>query len=206
MPGLYGYVSATKWMTEIELTTWEAFNAYWVPLGWSKTGPILTQSRIDVPRNGSTVTAGQATVAGVAWAPTRGISKVEVAVDGAGWAPAQLSVPLADTTWIQWRDERGGSDGLASNLGTRHGRHRRAAGREPDSAAARRRARLAHDLGGGGLSEQRDAEQIAQVVAIAREVFGASLLGAYLHGSSVLGGMLRTSDVDVLAVIDRTTT
>ena len=102
--------------------------------------------------------------------------------------------------------ERRRSDGLASNLGTRHGRHWRAAGREPDSAAARRRARLAHDLGGGGLSEQRDAEQIAQVVAIAREVFGASLLGAYLHGSAVLGGMLPTSDVDVLAVIDRATT
>jgi DMSO/TMAO reductase YedYZ molybdopterin-dependent catalytic subunit len=103
VPGLYGYVSATKWLSEIELTTWEAFNGYWVPLGWSKTGPILTQSRIDVPRNGSTVTAGQVTVAGVAWAPTRGISKVEVAVDGASWTQAELSVPLADTTWIQWR-------------------------------------------------------------------------------------------------------
>jgi DMSO/TMAO reductase YedYZ molybdopterin-dependent catalytic subunit len=103
VPGLFGYVSATKWLSEIELTTWEAFNGYWVPLGWSKTGPILTQSRIDVPRNGSTITTGPTTVAGVAWAPTRGISKVEVAVDGAGWSPAQLSLPLADTTWIQWR-------------------------------------------------------------------------------------------------------
>jgi DMSO/TMAO reductase YedYZ molybdopterin-dependent catalytic subunit len=103
VPGLYGYVSATKWLSEIELTTWEAFNGYWVPLGWSKTAPILTQSRIDVPRNGSTVVAGQVTVAGVAWAPTRGISKVEVSADRGPWVTADLSVPLADTTWIQWR-------------------------------------------------------------------------------------------------------
>jgi DMSO/TMAO reductase YedYZ molybdopterin-dependent catalytic subunit len=105
VPGLYGYVSATKWLSEIELTTWDGFNAYWVPLGWSKTGPILTQSRIDVPRAGSSVTAGPVTVAGVAWAPTRGISKVEVKVDDGEWTPATLSVPLADTTWIQWRLE-----------------------------------------------------------------------------------------------------
>ena len=65
MPGLYGYVSATKWLKEIELTTWEAFDGYWVPLGWSKTGPILTQSRIDVPRRDSNVPAGQVTVAWV---------------------------------------------------------------------------------------------------------------------------------------------
>jgi len=105
VPGLYGYVSATKWLKEIELTTWEGFNAYWVPLGWSKTGPILTQSRIDVPRAGSSVAAGNVTVAGVAWAPTRGVSKVEVRLDDGEWHAAQLSVPLADTTWIQWRLE-----------------------------------------------------------------------------------------------------
>ena len=103
VPGLYGYVSATKWLSEIQLTTLEAFNGYWVPLGWSKLGPILTQSRIDVPRNGSTVPAGQVTVAGVAWAPTRGISKVEISADRGDWITADLSVPLANTTWIQWR-------------------------------------------------------------------------------------------------------
>jgi DMSO/TMAO reductase YedYZ molybdopterin-dependent catalytic subunit len=103
VPGLYGYVSATKWLKEIELTRLEDFDAYWVPLGWSKLGPILTQSRIDVPRDGSSVTAGKQTVAGIAWAPTRGISKVEVGIDGAGWTAATLSVPLANTTWIQWR-------------------------------------------------------------------------------------------------------
>ena len=89
VPGLFGYVSATKWLKEIE-TTWEGFNAYWVPLGWSKTGPILTQSRIDVPRNGSTVSAGNVTVAGVAWAPTRA-SRVEVRVDDGDWAEARPS-------------------------------------------------------------------------------------------------------------------
>jgi hypothetical protein len=103
VPGLFGYVSATKWLQEIELTRWEDFDAYWVPLGWSKEGPILTQSRIDVPRAGSAVTAGAVTVAGVAWAPTRGISAVEVQVDEGAWTPAQLSVALADTAWVQWK-------------------------------------------------------------------------------------------------------
>jgi len=103
VPGLYGYVSATKWLTEIELTTLEAFDAYWVPLGWSKLGPILTESRIDVPRGGANVAAGQVQVAGVAWAPTRGISKVEVQLDNNGWQPAELSVPISNKTWLQWR-------------------------------------------------------------------------------------------------------
>src|SRR3546814_5036559 len=62
-PGLFGYVSATKWLTNIELTTWEAFDAYWVPLGWAKEGPILTQSRIDLPREGANVAAGEVAVA-----------------------------------------------------------------------------------------------------------------------------------------------
>ncbi|MDP8903946.1 MAG: molybdopterin-dependent oxidoreductase [Chloroflexota bacterium] len=103
VPGLFGYVSATKWLSEIELTRWEDFDAYWVPLGWAKEGPILTQSRIDVPRNGGRVAAGRVTVAGVAWAPTRGISAVEVQVGDGAWQPAQLSVPLADAAWVQWK-------------------------------------------------------------------------------------------------------
>ena len=79
VPGLYGYVSATKWLTNIELTTLEAFDGYWIPLGWSKRGPILLQSRIDV--RAARASVGQVPVAGIAWAPTRGISKVEVQVD-----------------------------------------------------------------------------------------------------------------------------
>ncbi|HJT63365.1 MAG TPA: molybdopterin-dependent oxidoreductase [Candidatus Limnocylindria bacterium] len=103
VPGLFGYVSATKWLTNIELTTWDAFDAYWVPLGWAKEGPILTQSRIDVPRSGGTVGAGEVAVAGVAWAPDRGINGVEVQVDDGPWQPAELSVAISDTTWVQWR-------------------------------------------------------------------------------------------------------
>jgi hypothetical protein len=103
VPGLYGYVSATKWLSEIELTTLEAFDAYWVPLGWSKEAPILTQSRIDVPHDGAGVPAGPLTIAGVAWAPDRGVSAVEVRVDDGPWGPATLSTPIAKATWVQWR-------------------------------------------------------------------------------------------------------
>jgi DMSO/TMAO reductase YedYZ molybdopterin-dependent catalytic subunit len=103
IPGLYGYVSATKWLSEIELTTLEAFDAYWIPLGWSKLGPILTQSRIDVPRAGAQVAPGLVPVGGVAWAPDRGISKVEIRVDSGDWQPAVLSAAISKATWVQWR-------------------------------------------------------------------------------------------------------
>ncbi len=100
VPGLYGYVSATKWLKELELTTLEAFDGYWVPLGWAKEAPILTQSRIDTPRGGQ-VAAGQVPIAGIAWAPDRGVVKVEVGIDGT-WADARLSTPISDSTWVQW--------------------------------------------------------------------------------------------------------
>lgn len=100
VPGLYGYVSATKWLTAIELTTLDV-DGYWIPLGWAKEGPILLQSRIDVPRGGS-VPAGQVAVAGVAWAPTRGIGAVEVQVDDAAWQAAGLGPAISDETWVQW--------------------------------------------------------------------------------------------------------
>jgi DMSO/TMAO reductase YedYZ molybdopterin-dependent catalytic subunit len=103
IPGLYGYVSATKWLKEIEITTLEAFDGYWIPLGWAKEAPILTQSRIDVPRNGATVTPGTNAVAGVAWAPDRGISAVEVRIDEGEWQHAELSDPLAPAAWVQWK-------------------------------------------------------------------------------------------------------
>jgi DMSO/TMAO reductase YedYZ molybdopterin-dependent catalytic subunit len=101
VPGLYGYVSATKWLSDLELTTLEAFNGYWVPLGWSKLGPILTQSRIDTPSSGQSVGAGRVPIAGIAWAPDRGISKVEVAIDGV-WQDATISTPISNATWVQW--------------------------------------------------------------------------------------------------------
>jgi DMSO/TMAO reductase YedYZ molybdopterin-dependent catalytic subunit len=99
VPGLYGYVSATKWLAELELTTLEAFDGYWVPLGWSKEAPILTQSRIDTPLG--LVSAGTVPIAGIAWAPDRGVSKVEVGIDGT-WSEARLSRPISDATWVQW--------------------------------------------------------------------------------------------------------
>ncbi|HZW02046.1 MAG TPA: Ig-like domain-containing protein, partial [Candidatus Deferrimicrobium sp.] len=103
IPGLYGYVSATKWLSEIELTTWDAFDGYWIPRGWAKEAPILTQSRIDVPRNGATVEVGASVaIAGVAWAPDRGVSAVEISIDDGDWQAARLSVPLTDATWVQW--------------------------------------------------------------------------------------------------------
>lgn len=102
IPGLYGYVSATKWLAELQLTRFDAFEGFWIPRGWAAKAPILTQSRIDVPRNGASVTAGRTPIAGVAWAPDRGISKVEVRIDDADWVPARLSAPISDATWVQW--------------------------------------------------------------------------------------------------------
>ncbi len=102
VPGLYGYVSATKWLSEIELTTREAFDAYWVQLGWAKDGPILTQSRIDHPSDGASVTPGAVDVDGIAWAPDRGIERVEVRVDSGPWKVAMLSRAISKATWVQW--------------------------------------------------------------------------------------------------------
>jgi DMSO/TMAO reductase YedYZ molybdopterin-dependent catalytic subunit len=105
VPGLFGYVSATKWLTNIELTRWEDYDGYWVPLGWAKEGPILTQSRIDLPREGASLAAGGVAVAGVAWAPDRGVSRVEVQVDDGDWADAELSLAISDATWVQWQHQ-----------------------------------------------------------------------------------------------------
>jgi DMSO/TMAO reductase YedYZ molybdopterin-dependent catalytic subunit len=103
VPGLYGYVSATKWLSEIHLTGWDDFDGYWVPRGWSKEGPIKTQSRVDVAREGAYLVAGAIDVAGVAWAPTRGIERVEVSVDDGAWREAEVSSPLSARAWVQWR-------------------------------------------------------------------------------------------------------
>lgn len=101
--GLYGYISAVKWLEEIHLTSWDNFDGYWVPRGWSKQGPIKTQSRIDLPKNGDRVTSGEATaVAGVAWAPTRGIERVEVKIGNGGWTPCRLGEVAGNESWVQW--------------------------------------------------------------------------------------------------------
>jgi DMSO/TMAO reductase YedYZ molybdopterin-dependent catalytic subunit len=101
--GLYGYVSATKWLSEIELTTWEDFDGYWVPRGWSKEGPIKIASRIDVPRRSATLSAGPQPIAGVAWAPNTGIERVEVQIDDGPWQTCELGNVASDDTWVQWR-------------------------------------------------------------------------------------------------------
>ncbi len=102
VPGLYGYVSACKWIVGMELTGFDDVDAYWVQRGWARKGPIKTQSRIDVPRRGREVRAGAVTVAGVAWAQHRGITSVEVSVDQGEWHPATLATTASIDTWRQW--------------------------------------------------------------------------------------------------------
>ncbi len=103
VPGLYGYVSATKWLERIELTTWDGFDSYWVPRGWLKEGPIQTSSRIDVPHKGDRVPAGEVVTAGVAWAPLKEIERVEVQLDDGPWLEAELTQPLSNKAWVQWK-------------------------------------------------------------------------------------------------------
>lgn len=105
VPGLYGYVSATKWVVDIEVTRFADFTAYWTERGWGEEGPVKIASRIDVPRGGSTVPAGRVRMGGTAWAQGIGIEAVEVAVDGGAWQAAELaSVPNEDC-WVQWLAE-----------------------------------------------------------------------------------------------------
>ncbi|RLK52431.1 DMSO/TMAO reductase YedYZ molybdopterin-dependent catalytic subunit [Microbacterium telephonicum] len=100
VPGLYGYVSATKWVTELEVTRFDRARAYWTDRGWSERGPIKLQSRIDVPRRSAP--AGQAVIAGVAWQQHVGVAGVEVQIDDGPWRPATLAPAISDDTWVQW--------------------------------------------------------------------------------------------------------
>jgi DMSO/TMAO reductase YedYZ molybdopterin-dependent catalytic subunit len=111
VPGLYGYVSATKWVTDLEVTRFADKEAYWTTRGWSTHGPVLVASRIDVPRPGATVTpkdGGRVITAGMAWAQHTGIAKVQVSVDNGDWQTADLSEELTADTWRQWRCELSG--------------------------------------------------------------------------------------------------
>ncbi|HEU0206221.1 MAG TPA: molybdopterin-dependent oxidoreductase [Pseudolysinimonas sp.] len=103
VPGLYGYVSATKWVVELEVTRFADRSAYWTERGWSSHGPVKLESRIDVPRAGAGVKAGRIVVAGVAWHQHTGIQKVEVRVDGGDWNEAELATAISADTWVQWR-------------------------------------------------------------------------------------------------------
>ncbi|HEV8563836.1 MAG TPA: molybdopterin-dependent oxidoreductase [Actinomycetota bacterium] len=102
VPGLYGYVSAMKWLTDMELTTFDAFDPYWIERGWAERGPIKTMSRIDTPAPLGTVPVGEIPIAGVAWAQHTGIDRVEVQIDDGNWMPAELSAEDTIDTWRQW--------------------------------------------------------------------------------------------------------
>jgi DMSO/TMAO reductase YedYZ molybdopterin-dependent catalytic subunit len=102
VPGLYGYVSATKWVVDLKVTTFAADVAYWTPRGWSERGPIKTAARIDVPSGGGQVKLGKVAVAGVAWAQHRGIRAVEVKVDDGPWQRARMAAQPTVDAWRQW--------------------------------------------------------------------------------------------------------
>ena len=105
VPGLYGYVSATKWLVDIEMTTFDAYDPYWVQRGWAKEAPIKTMSRIDAPKPLARLAAGRVMVGGVAWAQHRGIDRVEVRVDGGTCQEARLAEVDSIDTWRQWSFE-----------------------------------------------------------------------------------------------------
>jgi hypothetical protein len=99
---LYGYVSATKWVTDLEVTTWQARQAYWLKRGWGREAPIKTESRIDPPKGFETVPGGKVRVAGIAWAQHTGIERVEVRIDDGPWREATLSRQVNLDTWRMW--------------------------------------------------------------------------------------------------------
>jgi hypothetical protein len=102
VPGLYGYVSATKWVTKLKVTRFDRDTAYWTHQGWSARGPVKLSSRIDVPRANATVKAGTVAVAGVAWHQHVGISAVQVRVDDGDFNDAELGAVESADTWVQW--------------------------------------------------------------------------------------------------------
>ncbi len=102
VPGLYGFVSACKWVVDLEVTRFADFTAYWTDRGWSEQGPVKLASRVDLPSSGDRVAAGSMRVGGSAWAQHTGISAVEVQLDGGAWLPATLASVPSDDTWVQW--------------------------------------------------------------------------------------------------------
>lgn len=117
VPGLYGYVSATKWIVDLALTRFDRSQAYWTGLGWAARGPIKTESRVDVPRSGQVVPRGPVRFGGVAWAQPRGVRAVEVRVDDGPWQPAELGASYSDDAWrlwsFDWRADQAGQHQIA---------------------------------------------------------------------------------------------
>jgi DMSO/TMAO reductase YedYZ molybdopterin-dependent catalytic subunit len=102
VPGLYGYLSATKWVIDLEVTRFDRARGYWARRGWSTQGPIKTEARIDTPKSSTKLSTGPVAIAGIAWAQHRGVTAVEVQVDNDEWKPAQLSQEYSIDTWRQW--------------------------------------------------------------------------------------------------------
>jgi DMSO/TMAO reductase YedYZ molybdopterin-dependent catalytic subunit len=103
VPGLYGYVSACKWVRDLEVTTFDSFTAYWTARGWSAQGPVKLASRIDVPQDGAQVSIGSVKVGGLAWQQNTGIRAVEVQLDGGAWQRATLAPKKLSDSWVQWQ-------------------------------------------------------------------------------------------------------
>jgi DMSO/TMAO reductase YedYZ molybdopterin-dependent catalytic subunit len=102
VPGLYGFVSACKWVVDWEVTSFSEFSAFWTDRGWSEQAPVKIASRIDVPRDGDEVDAGDVRAGGMAWAQHTGIGAVEVSVDGGAWQPAEIASATNIDSWVQW--------------------------------------------------------------------------------------------------------
>ncbi len=144
VPGLYGYVSATKWLVDLEVTRFADFKAYWSTRGYSVKAPIKTSSRIDVPRSFAQVKTGEKTpVAGVAWSQDRGIERVEVRVDGGPWQEATLADEDNIDTWRQWVWEWEADVRQPHPRGPGDRRHRLHADRQARADRAQRLDRLA---------------------------------------------------------------
>ncbi|MCU1632555.1 MAG: sulfite oxidase-like oxidoreductase, partial [Micrococcaceae bacterium] len=105
VPGLFGYVSATKWVVDLEVTRFADRTAYWTDRGWSEMGPIKTMARVEVPQSFASLDAGAVMIGGVAWSQQRGITKVEVSVDSGDWEPVTLAAEASVDTWRQWSHE-----------------------------------------------------------------------------------------------------
>ena len=149
VPGLYGYVSATKWVVDLEVTRFADKTAYWTDRGWSEQGPIKTMARVEVPRSFAQVPAGTSTIGGSAWAQHRGITKVEVQIDGGDWEEATLAAEASVDTWRQWSHE----------INVEAGSHTvRARAYDPDGVQTEERADTVPNGASGWQSVQFTAE------------------------------------------------
>ncbi len=155
VPGLFGFVSATKWLSRIEFTTYAKRSAYWTDRKWATDAPILTQSRIDVPKSLSTVPKDKAVIAGVAWAQHRGIDKVEIKIDDDDWRETKLAESAGIDLWRQWSYVYDGPAGTAQRTGPGDRSGRRDPARTADEGVPVGRDRLAPDPVHDGVGRPR---------------------------------------------------